>query len=182
MRRILILLAMPLFLPTADAQSQEGRGLHFELGKEYTAYSRPARPGGVSARKRDSGITWRSALLYLPNRILDLVDVFKCDVGVGVGYGAVLRPTKYLQGSYRELDPGMIRVGLLGRRFPVMAEEGRQVGFGQDLRTRRKVSPGEVGLGVDLGLIGLYLGVSPDSAADFLLGFGGIDFEEDDLQ
>jgi hypothetical protein len=175
---ILLLISFPI----DSSFAQDGRGLHFELGKEYTAYSRPAKPGTVSAKSRESGITWRSALLYLPNRVLDLVDVFKCDVGVGVGYGAVVRPTRYLQGSYRELDPGMVRLGLLGRRLPVMAEEGREVGFGRDLRTKRKVSDGEFGLGVDLGIVGFYFGLSLDSAADFVLGIVGIDFEKDDLK
>ena len=188
--RLLLYFAFVLLLSSrsyADNPSSVG-GFHFELGEEYSEYNRtspnspPTRSRTASSRK--SGSFWRRALLYIPNRFLDLIDIFKLDVGAGVGYGGVIRPTKYLQAGYRELDPGMLRIGLMGRRAPLMLEDKREQGFGSDYgrSSRRRVSPGEFGLGIDVGLVGAYGGISLDSAADFFLGIVGVDFEDDDLK
>jgi len=182
-------LAIVFFWTTlACADNDSSGGFHFELGQEYSDYNRTS-PGSsktssrVGQSKNESSFL-RKALLYLPNRVLDIVDIFKLDLGAGVGYGGVIRPTKYLQAGYRELDPGMLRIGLMGRRAPVLIEERKEAGFGRDYgrSSKRKVSPGEFGFGIDVGLVGAYGGLSLDSAADFILGFVGIDFEDDDLE
>jgi len=190
LKKLLFITLILLFTSAARADNKEasGDGFHFELGQEYSDYNRtspssPPTPSRTGSQRRSGGF-WRAALLYLPNRFLDFIDIFKLDVGAGVGYGGVIRPTKYLQAGYREFEPGMLRIGLMGRRAPVMIEEKREEGFGRDYgrQSKRKVSPGEFGLGIDLGLIGAYGGVSLDSAADFVLGIVGIDFEDDDIQ
>ena len=167
------------------AENSTDSGFHFELGEEYSKYNRntSSSPPTPSSGGRKSGF-WRGALLYLPNRLFDFIDIFRIDVGVGVGYGGVIRPTKYLQAGYREFEPGMLRVGLMGRRYPFLIEEKDESGFGRSLtlKSKRKISKGELGVGVDLGIIGGYGGVCLDSAADFILGIIGIDFEDDDFQ
>ena len=167
----------------ACAEDQRGSGFHFEFGQEYSDYNRTAQ-GGPAKGGRGNSSFLRKAALYIPNRFADLFDVVKLDGGLGVGYGAVIRPTRYLQFGYRDFDPGMLRVGLMGRRWPALLEERRQSGFGSELSrgSKREVSDFEVGAGFDAGVIGVYGGLSLDSALDFLLGWVGIDFEDDDLQ
>ena len=180
----IILLVLAISPSVSFAQNSSDSGIHFELGEEYSKYNRntPSSPPTPSRGKK-SGF-WRGALLYLPNRLFDLIDIFKVDVGLGVGFGGVIRPTKYLQGGYRQFEPGMLRVGLMGRRYPVLIEERNESGFGKTLtrNSKRDITKGEFGVGVDLGLIGGYGGVCLDSAADFVLGIFGVDFQEDDFQ
>lgn len=78
--------------------------------------------------------------------------------------------------------PGSLRVGLRGRDSPVFIEDRSAKGFGRDIRGDRKVSPGEIGVGVDVLAVGAYGGVALDEAADFVLGWFGVDFRDDDLQ
>jgi hypothetical protein len=176
-----------VFFYGLSARAEPG-GFHFELGEEYSDYNRtsPNSPSNASKIRspKSSGSFWRRAGLYLPNRFLDLIDILKFDVGAGVGYGGVIRPTRYLQAGYRNFDPGMLRVGLMGRRAPVLIEKRKLAGFGDNYGriSSRKVSPGEFGLGIDAGLVGVYGGISLDSTADFILGIFGVDFEDDDLR
>ena len=53
---------------------------------------------------------WAEVLLYIPNRVLDLIDVFRIDVGIGASVGGVVRVTKYAQGGYRQMLPVSLRV------------------------------------------------------------------------
>ncbi len=160
----------------SSTRADDDRGFRFELGHEYSEYNKPAKGAA------ESSSFGRRALLYLPNRLLDLLDIFKLDLGLGVGYGAVMRPSKPLQFGYRKIEPGMVRVGLMGRRAPVMFESRTESGFGDDYREnpRREVSTGEFGVGVDLGIVGAYAGLGVDSLGDFVLGLAGIDLEDDD--
>jgi len=183
LKSLVIILLVGLVVSSSSAVAEESdRGFRFELGKEYSDYNKPA--GSKAGSKASSPSTWRTVLLYLPNRFLDLIDIVKIDLGAGIGYGGVVRPTKYLQFGYREMEPGMLRLGLMGRRAPALIEKKGESGFGRDFgrASKRKTSPGEFGVGLDLYLVGAYVGVSPDSAADFVLGIFGGDFEEDDLE
>lgn len=173
----LILFLIFSFFPFAYAEDEHD--VQFELGQEYSDYSKT----GTNSKGSSSSF-FRKTLLYLPNRFMDLVDVFKLDAGVGIGYGAILRPSKKLQVGYREMNPGMLRIGLMGRRLPVLVEKRTESGFSSDYGPNqgRKVSTGELGLGVDLGFIGVYGGVGLDSTLDFLLGIVGVDFEDDDYK
>lgn len=153
-----------------------------ELGSEYESYakSRKGRSGGTVG----SGDFWRSVLLFFPNRVLDLVDIVRVDVGAGLGVGGVLRVTKWCQVGMRDFNPGSVRVGLRGRQLPAWWESHWEGGVGPAFHSSvdREVTPVEVGAGVDLG-VGAYLGVSLDELVDFVLGFlGGTDIIGDDLQ
>ena len=134
------------FIPLTARADEGSHGFSFELGQEYSDYNKPAhgKPGRKVGKGSGRTSVWRRAALYLPNRFLDLIDVFKCDIGAGVGYGAVLRPSRPLQIGYRELNPGMLRLGLMGRRAPVLMEERTESGFGADYGPKqgRVVSPG----------------------------------------
>lgn len=124
----------------------------------------------------------RKVLWYLPNRIVDFVDIFRVDVGVGSSAGAVLRLSRYGQMGGRVVDPLSVRVGVRGREFPMFFERQSEYGFCSAFQQTpaRNITPLEVGIGLDLG-IGAYLGFSFDELADFFLGFVLIDFKHDDL-
>ncbi len=127
---------------------------------------------------------WSEVLLYVPNRLLDLIDVFRVDVGVGPSVGAVVRVTEYGQVGYRQMMPASVRVGDLGRRFPAMIERSSEFGVGPAYveSSDRAVCPGEVGLGGDLLIAGAYAGVCLDEVVDFLAGIVLIDLKDDDYR
>ena len=123
-------------------------------------------------------------LLWLPNRILDAVDVFRADVGVGPAFGGVVRATRYVQAGYRSMNPASVRVGLFGRKAPAMIEHSSEFGvspFYVD-SSDRTVCKGEVGVGLDLVVISGYAGVCVDEFADFIGGIFTVDFKDDDLR
>ena len=62
--------------------------------------------GDLGAIQSGEGSPWWSdVLLYIPNRVLDLIDVFRVDVGVGASVGSVVRVTEYAQLGYRRMAP-----------------------------------------------------------------------------
>lgn len=125
---------------------------------------------------------FRKVLWYIPNRLIDLVDIIKVDLGVGSAAGATLRMTRYGQMGGRYIDPASYRLGLRGRSFPMFIERESEYGFcgSFEQSSARHVTPLEIGANLDLGL-GIYLGVSIDELADFFLGFVLLDIKEDDL-
>jgi len=151
-----------------------------ELGEEYEGYKK-LKPGKTPASETSF---WRKALLYLPNRFLDLIDVVKVDVGVGPSFGGVLRVTKYGQLGYRSISPFSARLGLRGRKVPVFLESSSEFGIGPAFVQShdRQVGASELGAGVDLIIVGAYAGVDLVSLTDFFLGIFGVDIADDDLK
>ena len=135
------------------------------------------------ASTQDRPSTLRQVLLWFPNRILDFIDVFRVDLGVGLAAGAVVRVTEYGQAGYRQMLPLSVRVGDFGREVPIMFEHGNEIGIGPAFlpSSQRPVCPGEVGIGADL-VVGAYVGVCFDELADFALGIFTVDFKSDDLE
>ena len=152
-----------------------------KLGDEYSEYERsgPKRSGGSQSGRS----TLEAVLMYLPNRIFDLIDIVHVDLGVGPSFGGVVRTTKWVQVGHREFYPGSLRVGLRGRRLPIFWENTRGSGFGSRYRSdkARTVDDFEFGAGLDLFVAGGYAGISLDEAADFVGGIFTIDFKDDDL-
>ena len=168
---------------------------NMDLGEEYTGYrktkpgySAPSKRGTPSKSSRRSSSDnkgeniAKAALLYIPNRILDIVDIFKVDVGVGPATGGVLRLTKYAQMGYRHFYPGSFRFGLNGRDYPVFIEDRDERGFGPNFvaSPERNITPAEIGVGLDVLVVGGYFGVSLDQMVDFIAGLVGLDPEGDD--
>lgn len=136
------------------------------------------------------GSTAEGALLYVPNRVFDLVDIVRARARVGPGAAISIRATDVVDlnlGAYTT-----VYAGLPGpRREPTIplpvflevlavAEVGllgvsTGMGFGPDY------SPTEFGLGIHAALIGIDIGVDPIEFADFILGFLTIDLREDDF-
>ena len=126
---------------------------------------------------------WAEVLLYIPNRLLDIIDIFRVDVGVGASIGGVVRVTEYAQLGYRQMMPVSLRVGDFGRQFPVMVESSNEIGISPAFKQSadRDVCEAEIGLGLDVLLLGAYGGVCLDEVADFVGGIFLIDFKGDDL-
>lgn len=142
--------------------------------------SRAAADEERAEREDRSLIT--DVLLWLPNRLLDATDIVRADVGVGLAGGAVVRVTRPLQAGVRFVTPASARVGLMGRRAPLMIESSSEFGIGPAFKGSkdRKVCVAEVGIGVDL-IAGAYLGICADAIPDFLAGFLFFDPSDDDL-
>ena len=129
-------------------------------------------------------------LLYLPNRVLDLLDIFRLRVRVGPGFAVGARATEvasaYL-GSYMSVYAGLPGPRLRSLpRSPLWLESYNGVslsvadatasgGLGPDY------SPTELGAGFQLGVAGVDFGVDPVEVLDFVTGFVTIDLRDDDL-
>lgn len=126
----------------------------------------------------------RQVLLWLPNRVLDLIDVFRIDVGVGPAAGGVVRITKWGQAGIRTMSPLSVRAGDFGRDWPVKVEHSNEFGIGPAFVQShdREVCPGEVGIGLDVFLIGGYGGICFDELYDFFGGLFLFDAKDDDLK
>ena len=126
---------------------------------------------------------WAHVLLWVPNRFLDLIDVFRVDAGIGPAAGGVIRVTRHAQMGYRRMLPFSLRVGDFGRQTPFALETDDEIGAGDTFRPSgdRSICTGEIGLGLDLGL-GAYAGICPESLVDFFAGLIFIDLESDDIR
>lgn len=127
---------------------------------------------------------WQHALLWVPNRIMDFIDIFRIDVGVGPSFGGVVRLTKWGQVGYRVMAPGSLRVGDFGRTPPIIVESSNEFGIGPAyVRSKdRDVCGGEFGLGADLFLVGAYGGFCIEELLDFGTGLFFIDIMDDDVK
>jgi hypothetical protein len=125
----------------------------------------------------------RTALLWLPNRILDFVDIFRVDVGVGNSWGASVKATEYVQLGYREMNPRSYRIGAFGRMEPFISESGYEGGISTFYRNTdgRPPCASEFGAGLDILFIGAHLGLCSAELVDFVAGIATFDTAEDDL-
>ncbi len=128
--------------------------------------------------------TLRTVLLWIPNRFLDFIDLFRFDVGVGPSYGAAIRVSKYIQTGYREMNPMSLRIGNFGRKAPYLLERSNEFGapFFYLPSKDRKVCPGEIGAGADLFIAGAYAGICVEEVVDFIGGLFFVDLKGDDIR
>jgi len=129
-------------------------------------------------------------LLYIPNRIVDLLDIFRVRVRVGPGVAADVRATKYASafvGAYASTYVGL--PGPRMRRIP-RSPIGFETLNGAQLSVLDataafdlgpEYSPSEFGAGLHLGIVGVDLGIDPVEIADFLVGFGTFDPRNDEF-
>ncbi|RMG41832.1 MAG: hypothetical protein D6719_07710 [Candidatus Dadabacteria bacterium] len=124
---------------------------------------------------------WNEALMWFPNRIMDALDMFRVDVGVGGAAGAVVRVTRRGQVGLRRMFPGSLRVGYFGRKAPFIIEKYDEIGMGSTFKSspERDICAGEIGIGADL-LIGGYAGICLEEVLDFTAGLFLIDVMQDD--
>ena len=168
--------------PLALSNSEPPELLVLELGEEYSEHSKPVRSRSADPRaEKESRSLIVSALLYLPNRVMDLLDIFRVDAGIGPSFGAAVRVTKWGQVAYRDMSPASLRLGLRGRRSPIFLERTSEFGIGPLFlgSKEREVTPFELGVGADIFLVGVYAGISFDEIFDFFAGIVGFDPSDD---
>jgi hypothetical protein len=139
-------------------------------------------PEGRASSSDRSTPWWAEAILWIPNRLMDFIDIFRVDVGVGPAIGGVIRVTRHGQAGYRRMLPFSLRVGDFGRSSPVVIETDNERGSGSNFHQSidRSVCNGELGLGLDLG-VGAYAGICSEELLDFFAGLIFIDLEDDDI-
>lgn len=152
-----------------------------QLGEEYSDYSKSGRGALPADPERHTAAA--AVLLYIPNRLLDLLDVFRADVGAGPTTGGVVRLSRFVQAGMRSVAPFSLRAGLRGRKVPLFLESSSEFGISPAwvASKDRDVGDFEVGAGLDLFVIGAYAGVDLGEAFDFVLGLVGVDVADDDF-
>jgi hypothetical protein len=133
---------------------------------------------------------WKQAVWYVPNRALDLVDVFRVRAKVGPGVGAGVRMTDAL--SLYAGRSHAAYLGLPGPRGgmglrPLWGWEQMRGGIllGLDVTDDLPYAPvyesSEIGFSAHLLLVGGEVTFSPNEWVDFLGGWFGLDPAQDDL-
>jgi hypothetical protein len=79
--------------------------------------------------------------------------------------------------------PVSLRVGDFGRNFPVIVESSNEIGISPAFKQSadRDICTAELGLGLDVLIVGGYGGLCLDELADFVGGIFLVDFKGDDL-
>ena len=127
-----------------------------------------------------------TVLLYPVNRILDIFDIYRMNLGFGPGYGINVRATKVLQAgveSYSTLRVGLGKEsGIWNPRYGIVYTESEPFTAGASLAYMggRQRGTMEVGTTVHLGYVGTEAAIDLAEIADFFLGFAMVDFKEDD--
>lgn len=139
-----------------------------------------AAPAAAQQEDAASRGSWKAAAYYVPNRVLDLLDVFKLNVSVGPGSGFDVRLTRLFEVGFSEYD--VLRIGLNGRRFPVYREKLSEasltlLGLTSGQRTRDGY---EAGATLQFLVVGVEAAVNVRSILDFLAGIVLLDIEDDD--
>ena len=164
--------------------------------------SAPHRPYGLYADAPPASYAWQdededegpgvlhTVLLYIPNRVFDILDIVRARVRVGPGFALDLRATEFADfflGAYTS-----IFVGIPGPRtepeinwpFGIESRAGAEVSI-IDASTGVGTAPDygylECGLGFQVLIIGIDIGVDPWELVDFALGIVTLDPEGDDL-
>lgn len=124
---------------------------------------------------------WDIILYYVPNRVLDLVDIGRLNIGIGCGWGFNVRATELAEIGYGCYET--TRFGMKGRVLPVYEENISEGGiaFLGYVNGCLQRDPTEVGADLHIGVIGAQAAVSLAEAADFITGFLLIDLQQDDL-
>lgn len=161
-------------------------GLRVYAGSEVRP--EPSTPHSPESRERPS--LGSRVLWYLPNRVMDALDIFRFRARVGPGLAASVRATDY--GAFSAGRYDSVYVGLPGPRSPhrVRSPVGREslqglilagVDATDDTLHGPEYSPSELNVGVHLLFVGVDVGIDPVEIWDFLAGWFSLDPKRDDL-
>ncbi len=132
----------------------------------------------------------QEVLLYLPNRIFDLLDIVRLRVRLGPGFDVGIRITEpvsiYLGGHTA------VYIGLPGPRlepavplpFGAEAEAGASLSYlngTTDRDTGPRHSETNIGVETQIIIVGIDVGIDPVEIADFFTGLFLLDLRSDDL-
>lgn len=130
------------------------------------------------AQAADAEQVTRNIANYIPNLVMDLIDIFKLNVATGQGAGANLRLTRLLEGGTGNYDAK--RYGLNGRDNPVFEESIDEHGLGILGITVGDLDRDPYEIGLTLHTQGGFeIAANVRSLADFLTGIVLIDIEGD---
>ncbi len=120
-------------------------------------------------------------LYYVPNRVLDLVDICRVSIGFGCGFDVNVRLTELAEIGFGQYES--IRFGHKGRVMPVFEQNINEGGFAflGYVNGCLQRDPTEIGADVFLGVIGVEVAASLAEAVDFLAGIVLLDPQGDDL-
>jgi len=166
-------------------------------GCASSAARRPAAAPSVTAAAATASVqeddgdggAARGVLLYLPNRVFDLLDVVRARLRVGPGVAVSLRATEvadlYL-GGYTTIWGGLPGPREeAGVNWPWGLEGRAGLELGPADLAAEAVDPDygafEIGLGVQALVVGGDVGVELDELLDFLAGLLTFDPSDDDL-
>ena len=136
--------------------------------------------------KAEAGV-FTNILLYLPNRVFDILDIARLRLRVGPGASIGVRATKPLTAF---IGPHMtVWAGLHGPRgmvrpplpFGFESRAGAQVSVVDLAKSGCYYGPLEVGFEFQLPIIGPNIGIAPYEVLDFLAGIFMIDLQKDDF-
>jgi hypothetical protein len=125
---------------------------------------------------------WISTLLYLPNRLFDLAEIFRFGVNVGPGIGVDAEATGALRAA--AMARASVGVGYQGlRHLPLSIGIDTYIAVGPfdpGLRMAWYRSEYDLRLDAHLAVIGGHMAIDLLAIADFFAGWLTYDLEDDD--
>lgn len=148
----------------------------------------PARRDFSAAAPDEDRSAGHVALFYIPNRVFDLLDIVRARLRLGPGLAFDARATEFADffvGAYSSVWmglPGPREAPVINWPFGLESRAGAEVSV-VDATAEGGVNYGflEVGLGGQLVIIGVDVGVDVWEALDFITGLVTIDPGHDDL-
>jgi hypothetical protein len=144
--------------------------------------------GGGSVRVGGDDSFGHKLLFYIPNRLLDAMDIVRARGRFGPGFAGTIRASdaaETVEGSYQSFYLGL--PGPRGRQQPKLpigwemqpgGSPGDEIAPGKGVGP--DYAPDEMAIGVHIGLVGVELGFSPMELGDFIAGFFFVDLVGDD--
>jgi hypothetical protein len=127
----------------------------------------------------------RTALLSLPNRVVDLLDIVHVGFGVGPGFGLELHPTRYARlKAMAGADVGLGWFGRHARPTQAAAHASAAAGVAEASASAGpmwRVPKWDIGVYYHALIDMIYVGIAPDEFVDFLAGFATYDTKDDDF-
>ena len=183
MKKLILLLILSANLAFAQDTLLPDRKIKssgIELGKEI-------KESQLSSR---SDTTFKTVLLYLPNRVFDLMDIFRLRVRVGPGIGAgfqITKPIRLNVGAHSSVWAGL--PGARQKRsIPWLAGfEAKAKAAASLYSTSAGISTGpehsfsQIGIEAQAALVGLDVAIDPVEIVDFFAGIFLIEVRDDDF-
>ena len=126
----------------------------------------------------------KKILFYLPNRILDLLEVVRLGVHVGPGIGLDVRASRFIQlaadtsANVGVAWQGRDKLPVVSQIYHTMALGPVRVGTGTGLRYKHTAS--ETSLVANAGLVGFLAAYDSMELLDFVFGWTTYDLKKDD--
>lgn len=129
----------------------------------------------------------RVAMLYFPNRFMDLFDVARAGVELGPGIGADAMITDHLRaGAMKRWTMGLGLQTFRHTPFKDSTEDYAEFGpVGFDSGSSGLpwlIDPWDVRIELQVLIVGAHVAVNPAEIGDFIMGFALFDFREDDWE